>query len=346
MSDQPNTFSTAPHKAHGREGEMPRLRRPVMRAKGKGITGKSAPQARRILSPKAVASLSPKPEVRKSLFFKKAIPPQKKATGEEFISHRYSLLQVINEGEVGTVFRAFDTMLKMDVAIKMLKPEIARDPEAMAQIKSEAAVAMKLSHENIVRLHNIETENGRVFIVMEYVEGQNLRMIGEQMGPLALPAVLDIAMACAEALTYAHGRGVLHRDIKPENLMIDSALSLKLLDFGIAIKLSRGHDKSEYLEGSPGYMSPEQLHGHPLDARTDVFSLAVVICELMTGVRTFPQVETLKHMYDSDPCGMETIPAPLAEVLARGMALDPKQRWNSVADFYAAFLNAMRPLLH
>jgi serine/threonine protein kinase len=323
---------------------MPRLRRPVMRTKG--LAGTSAPQARRTLSPKAVAPLSPKPVARKSLFFKKATPSHKSAGKEGFASHRYSLLHVINEGEVGTVFRAFDTMLKMDVAIKMLKPEIARDPEAMAQIKREAAVAMKLSHENIVRLHNIETENGRVFIVMEYVEGQNLRMIGEQMGPLALPAVLDIAMACAEALTYAHGRGVLHRDIKPENLMIDSALSLKLLDFGIAIKLSRGHDKSEYLEGSPGYMSPEQLHGYPLDARTDVFSLAVVICELMTGVRTFPQVETLKHMYDSDPCGMETIPAPLAEVLARGMALDPKQRWNSVADFYAAFLNAMRPLLH
>jgi len=344
MSNQSNMFSPVPHKAHGVEGGMPRLRRPVMRTKG--IAMKSAPPVRKTLSPKAVAPLSSKPEVRKSLFFKKATLPQKRATGEEFISHRYSLLHVINEGEVGTVFRAFDTMLKMDVAIKMLKPGIARDPEAMAQIKREAAVAMKLSHENIVRLHNIETENGRVFIVMEYVEGQNLRMIGEQMGPLALPAVLDIAMACAEALTYAHGRGVLHRDIKPENLMIDSALSLKLLDFGIAIKLSRGHDKSEYLEGSPGYMSPEQLHGHPLDARTDVFSLAVVICELMTGVRAFPQVETLKHMYDSDPCGMETIPAPLAEVLARGMSLDPEQRWNSVADFYAAFLNAMRPLLH
>ena len=153
---------------------------------------------------------------------------------------------------MGTICRAFDTMLKMDVAIKMLKPEIAQDRESLAQLKTEASVAMKLSHENIVRLHNIETEQGRIFIVMEYVEGQTLRTISQQMGPLSLPAVLDIAHACCEALTYAHSRGVLHRDIKPENLMIDSAFGLKLLDFGIAIKLARGQDKSEYLEGSPG----------------------------------------------------------------------------------------------
>ena len=300
MVDHQNTFSAAPHKADGAGSGMPRLRRPVLRTKGSRFT--SVLQADPSRSPDAVDS-SPKSAARKAIFIKKKVPHKKVVGDTGFTSHRYSLRHVINEGEIGTIYLAFDAMLKMDVAIKMLKPRIAEDHEALSQIKREAAMAMKLSHENIVRLHNIEIEKGRVFIVMEYVEGQTLRAIGDQMGALALPSVLDIALACGDALTYAHGRGVLHRDIKPENLMIDSAFGLKLLDFGIAIKISRGHDKSEYLEGSPGYMSPEQLHGLPLDARTDVFSLAVVLCELLTGVRAYPHVDDLKHMYDGHPRG-------------------------------------------
>jgi serine/threonine protein kinase len=182
-----------------------------------------------------------------------------------FSSQRYQILNEISEGGVGTVFKAVDTMLKMEVAIKLLKPDIASDPAALAQLKAEAAVSMKLSHEHIVRLHNIENEKGHIFIVMEYVEGQTLREIMETMGALSLPAVLDIAHACVEALTYAHEQGVLHRDIKPENIMISNGMLLKLVDFGLAIKLSRGQDQSDFIEGSPGYLSPEQLHGLPVD---------------------------------------------------------------------------------
>ncbi|MEI6563748.1 MAG: serine/threonine-protein kinase [bacterium] len=260
-------------------------------------------------------------------------------------SNRYQVLKVLHEGGTGTVFKVLDKMLKMDVAIKMLNSDISRNPEALAQLKSEAAMAMKLSHENIVRLHNIESEKGRIFIVMEYVDGKTLREISEQMGALSLAAVLDIACACNSALTHAHSRGVLHRDIKPENIMINTAMALKLLDFGIAIKLTHGHDKNDFIEGSPGYMSPEQFYGRPLDVRTDVFSFAAVMAELLTAKRTFPHVSDLKHMYDSGPEGLDGLPPPLADVLQKGLAMDVQARYHSVAEFYGALEAVIRLLM-
>jgi len=246
---------------------------------------------------------------------------------------------------MGTIYRARDLMLKIDVAVKMLKSEVARNAKAMTELTEEAATAMKLSHEHIVRLHNIERENGRVFIVMEYVEGRTLRQIVREMGPLGYPSALDIAHACVVALTYAHQQGVLHRDIKPDNLMVNNEGILKVVDFGTAVKLERGGERSEYLEGTPGYMSPEQLHGLPLDVRTDVFSLATVLCELLTGQRAFPETADLTRLYDAEPVGLASLPAAPAEVLRRGMAVDVETRWPTPADFYTAFAEAVKPFL-
>ncbi|MEI6515729.1 MAG: serine/threonine-protein kinase [bacterium] len=304
------------------------------------------------LAPVAGKPVVGKPLARFPLKFKKpslklvpkgSQPPPKK--DESFASKRYELRRMINEGGMGTIYQAWDTILGMEVALKMLRPEIAKDADSVAQLKSEAAVAMKLSHENIVRLHNIEIEKDHIFIVMEYVEGQTLRAIIQDMGPLALEAVLDIAHACSSALSYAHERGILHRDIKLDNLMINNDMTLKLLDFGIALKVARGRDQSEFLEGSPGYMSPEQLHGLPVDVRTDVFSMAVVLCELLTGLRTFPNVDDLHQMYDTAPMGLETVPASVAEVLRKGLALDVNDRWPTVQQFYHAFEHALKPLI-
>ena len=385
MAEQPKVFNIARTKPGASEPDMPALKRPLQfgtvkhvsplvrkpEAKPANVTPTALPIKRTVLKPKSEIQVSGLPskldfkkpflrkregaplDVPRTVLKLRAEPTEDKPRPmlrklnpvDEFTSQRYSILHVISEGGMGTVCRAWDNMLKMDVALKMLRTEIARDPDSLAQLKAEAALAMKLSHENIVRLHNIETEKGRIFIVMEYVEGQTLRTIIQQMGPLALPAVLDIAHACSEALTYAHGRGVLHRDIKPENLMISNALGLKLLDFGIAIKLARGDDHSEYLEGSPGYMSPEQLSGSPVDVRTDVFSLAVVLCEVMTGLRAFPATQDLKQTYETDPRGIDVIPAPVAMVLLKGMARDVNHRWPSIADFYAALSQALRPLI-
>ncbi|MEI7880349.1 MAG: serine/threonine-protein kinase [bacterium] len=262
-----------------------------------------------------------------------------------FSSNRYQIVNVIHEGGFGTVFKVLDKMLKMDVAIKLLKSDISRNPEAITQLKTEAAMSMKLSHEHIVRIHNIESEKGRFFIVMEYVDGHSLREIIDKMGALSLPAVFDITHACTEALTYAHKLGVLHRDIKPENMMINSRMRLKLVDFGLAIKMSRGRETSDFIEGSPGYMSPEQLHGLPLDAKTDVFSLAAVVCELMTGKRAFPGTARLKHMYDNEPVGIENLPPGVAQVIQCGLSRDAASRYETPAQFFEALGQVIGPLI-
>lgn len=276
----------------------------------------------------------------------KLFPPknEKKPSHERLSlsSNRYQLLNIIYKGSVGTVFKAMDKMLKMEVAIKLLKAATAQNQDAISQLKVEAAVALKLSHEHIVRLHNIESEKGRIFIVMEYVDGQTLREIIESMGALSLHTILDITHSCVGALTYAHRQGVLHRDIKPENIMINRQMSLKLLDFGLAIKMAKGHDKSDYIEGSPGYLSPEQLHGLPLDARTDVFSLAAVVCELLTGKRAFPETAQLKQLYDREPVGIETLHPEIAKVLQWGLSREANARYNTPTEFYAALEQAIR----
>ncbi len=290
----------------------------------------------------AAAFRIPKFGIRQATPIKKLNPQPEPAA---FSSNRYKILKKINEGGVGTVFLAHDSMLKMDVAIKLLKAEISKNPEALAQLKAEAAVSMKLSHEHIVRLHNIEDEKGHIFIVMEYVDGQSLREIIEAMGALSLQAVLDITQACVKALTYAHDQGVLHRDIKPENIMISHSMILKLVDFGLAIRLAHGDQPSDNIEGSPGYLSPEQLHGYPVDARTDVFSLAAVVCELLTGKRAFPDTSNLKQMYDQEPVGIETLPPAVAQAIQWGLSREANSRYNTPAEFYAALEQVIEPLL-
>lgn len=257
---------------------------------------------------------------------------------------RYQILGVIQEGGMGIVSRAWDTLLKMEVAIKALKPEIAQDQEAMTRLKNEAALAMRLSHENIVRLYTMDVKDDQVFLVMEYVRGQTLATISEQMGPLSFSAVLDIAHACCTALTYAHAVGVLHRDIKPDNLMVNEAMQLKLLDFGTALKMIPDQHPGEYLEGSPGYMSPEEWQGQPVDGRTDVFSLAVVLCELLIGRRAFQGMPIEAFKVSQEAEGLDTLPAQVADVLRRGMAPDINDRQPSAAAFYEALEQAMAPL--
>lgn len=274
--------------------------------------------------------------------------PREKNPDRELLSlasNRYQVINILHEGGVGTVFKVTDRFLKMDVAVKLLKPEISKNVEAITQLKAEAAVAMRLSHENIVRLHNIESEKGRIFLVMEYIEGRNLREVLEQMGALSYQATLDIAHSCATALSYAHAQGILHRDIKPENIMITDAMSLKLLDFGLALKISRGNKQNDFIEGSPGYLSPEQLHGLPLDPRTDVFSFAAVVCELLTGRQAFPHTARMKHMYDGEPEGIEALPLSIVEPLQRGLEREAHARYKTVAEFYSALEQGIAPLL-
>jgi len=253
-----------------------------------------------------------------------------------FFSRRYRPLSQMKHSGLGQVFRAHDIVLNTDVALKFLPLQALRDAEGIALLKKEAALAMRLSHENIVRLHNVETENGRLFLVMEFVDGEDLREILQRMGPLSLATVAAIAESCAAALDYAHKQGVLHRDLKPENIMLDRENALKIVDFGTAsLAHKSGHEP--YIEGTPSYMSPEQIRGEALDARTDVFSLGAVLSELLTGTQAFPFRNDWAQLEAMQPVGLSSLPPAVAEALSKAMAKKRDDRWTSAGELAEAF---------
>lgn len=257
-------------------------------------------------------------------------------------SRRYKVEQVIGQGGRGTVYKAWDNVLGIHVALKFLPPGVALKPKAVEEIRREAVVTMRLAHENIVRLHNIEMTGHRLFLVMEYVDGENLRQILDRMGPLAPASVVAIARSCASALAYAHRIGVIHRDFKPENVMIDKDSMLKIVDLGTAVMV-RSPEKDQYMEGTPGYMSPEQIRGgDTVDARTDVYAFGAVMAELLTGKRAFVYDGDLDHLLDARPRGLESLPPDVRAVLIKAMEPDREARWASALEFCEALAHALQ----
>lgn len=254
-----------------------------------------------------------------------------------FYSMRYKLVKRIRGGQA-VVYKAHDRELGMDVALKFLPGRVLKKEQRLEELKREATIAMRLTHENIVRLYTIEMKNAHPFLVMEFVEGETIRKIIDRAGPLAVETVLGVARACGSALEYAHKHGVLHRDLKPENIMITAGGHLKVLDFGAATTV--GSILAEYIEGTPGYMAPEQVAGRSCDVRADIFALGVVLWEMLTGRNAFPERTDLQHMYDKPPVDGERVPGPIREVLARAMCVDPAGRWATVAEFNAALVQA------
>lgn len=255
-----------------------------------------------------------------------------------FFSTRYKLLKRIPGGKA-VVFKARDRELGMDVALKFLPRSLFRQSERVEEIKREAGIAMRLTHDGIVRLYTIEMKNAHPFLVMEYVEGDTLREILKKFGALSSASVLGIARECVVALEYAHAHGILHRDLKPENIMITSRGHLKILDFGSATSV--GSLLGDYIEGTPGYMAPEQVAGGRCDARTDIFALGAIFWELLTGLAAFPRRGDMAHMYAESPAGGEQLDASVRVVLEKAMCLDAVGRWGSVREFGEALILAI-----
>lgn len=255
---------------------------------------------------------------------------------DEIPGGRYRIEEVIGSGGTGTVYRAYDSLLDLPVAVKVLSPALAKDPNAISTLKEEARIAMQLSHRHIVRLHNLQMSGAKYFMVMEYVEGQTLRQILQMYGCLPLDSVNQIVDVCADALSYAHRHNIVHKDLKPENFLLTEDGVLKIIDFGIAGLMNQ---KGGPIVGTPAYMSPEQIMGGTLDARTDVFSLGVIVFELITGRlpldRRVTDAGTIEQVGGVDFGG---IPDQLVAILDRAMAVDPSLRWQAVEDFSAAFL--------
>ncbi|HEY6784195.1 MAG TPA: protein kinase [Gemmatimonadales bacterium] len=207
------------------------------------------------------------------------------AAGDTF-GGRYRIEAVLGRGGMGTVYRGRDTELDETVAIKTLRPELVADDESRERFKDEIRLTRRITHRNVVRTHDFGESGGLWYITMEFVEGLTVRQLLDARGTLGVESALAIGSQLAESLGVAHATGVIHRDIKPQNLLLDPEGVLKVMDFGVA-RLARGatarHTQAGLIVGTPAYMSPEQLTGEEVDARSDLYSAGVVLFELLTG---------------------------------------------------------------
>ena len=235
-------------------------------------------------------------------------------TGRQ-IAH-YQILARLGEGGMGIVYKARDQHLDRFVAIKVLPPELVADPDRKRRFAQEAKAASALNHPNIITVHDIASDNGTDFIVMEYVQGKTLGQVTPRRG-LKVSEVLKYAIQIADALAKAHAAGIIHRDLKPGNIMVGEGGFVKVLDFGLA-KLTERPDIGEEestrsiapwtdegtILGTASYMSPEQAAGKPVDARSDIFSFGSVLYEMVTGQRAFQgdsKMSTLAAVLNQDP---------------------------------------------
>jgi len=263
---------------------------------------------------------------------------------------QYKILASIGEGGMGMVYRARDTLLNRDVAVKVLPPELARDREFVTRFRREAETAASLDHPHIVAIYNIGEQNGVHYLAMRLLEGQPLNHILKHSGALPLERALHITEQLARALDYAHARGVIHRDVKPANIMVGEDEHVTLMDFGIAkavmgSKLTR----TGTMIGTPEYMAPEQFTGETVDLRADIYALGVVLYEMLTGRVPFtgetPVSISHGHVYQqpAPPRQLNAqIPSAVEQVLLRGLAKRPDERYPNAG----ALAEALRAAVH
>jgi serine/threonine-protein kinase len=250
---------------------------------------------------------------------------------------KYQIESLVGRGGMATVYRAHDTVLNRSVAIKVLDPALAIDPKAVERFRREAVTAANLEHPSIVRVYDVQQEGNLHYIAMRYVHGTTLREILRDNGPLPLDAILTIIRPVAEALHYAHRHGVIHRDVKPGNILVEPDGSVLLTDFGIA----RAADGSQSgltatgnVMGTADYLAPEQISGRPADPRSDIYSLGIVLYEMLTGVTPFAGENTAtilyKQVYENPPplrAINPRLPVELQPIIDRALAKNPNLRY-------------------
>jgi serine/threonine-protein kinase len=214
-------------------------------------------------------------------------PNLEMATGKLFAG-RFEIIEELGKGGMGCVYKVFDTKIKEKVALKLLKPEISSEEQAIDRFSNELRLARKIAHPHVCRMFDLGEEKGLHYITMEYVPGEDLKTILRMTGPMSLQKALSIVRQVCLGLAEAHRLGVVHRDLKPQNIMIDRDGNAKIMDFGIARSIkTEGMTGVGMIIGTPEYMSPEQVDGAQADQRSDLYSLGIVMFEMLTGRRPF-----------------------------------------------------------
>jgi serine/threonine protein kinase len=274
-------------------------------------------------------------------------------TQGSLIANRYEVMSPLGRGGMGMVYKAHDRMLEEDVAIKVLRAELANTPEMAQRFRHEIKLARKVSHRNACRYHEYGEDHGMRYISMEFVEGMDLRQLARESGGLVpIDEAFDIAIQAADGLQAIHEVGLVHRDLKTSNIMRDARGVVRLMDFGIAKTASTdrtggGLTTTGQIMGTPEYMSPEQCIGEKIDHRSDIYSLGIMIYEMFTGQVPFrgetPVATLFKHIQDQVPFDGPVagrIPLPAVSVLRRALAKDRADRFDSAAGMADALREA------
>jgi len=265
------------------------------------------------------------------------------------INDRYQIIKSIGEGGMANVYLAYDTILDRDVAVKVLRGDLSNDEKFVRRFQREALNASSLSHPNIVEVYDVGDDNGQYFIVMEYIEGKNLKDLIKKRGKLTVTEVVDIMSQIADGLSVAHDSYIIHRDIKPQNIMILENGMVKITDFGIAMAMNATQlTQTNSVMGSVHYLPPEQASGKGSTLKSDIYSMGILMYELLTGVLPYRgdnAVEiALKHLKEPFPDIREEIddlPQSVENIIMKSTAKNPKNRYNDARAMYEDLKTAL-----
>jgi len=265
------------------------------------------------------------------------------------ISDRYQIIKAIGEGGMANVYLAYDTILDRNVAVKVLRGDLATDEKFVRRFQREALSASSLSHPNIVEVYDVGEDNGQYYIVMEYIEGKHLKELLKKRGKLTISEVIDIMLQITDGMSVAHDSYIIHRDIKPQNIMIQENGVVKITDFGIAMAMNATQlTQTNSVMGSVHYLPPEQANGKGSTLQSDIYSMGILMYELLTGKLPYKgdnAVEiALKHLKESLPSiknELPELPQSIENIIIKATAKNPKNRYADAREMHEDLLTCM-----